>query len=118
MKFLTDLVLPTLDADTKIVSPTGGTIYFNTVTKTIRLYTGTEWMDLAASTGQDDEVEVGGSTPSKDSIVLWIDPTEGGGGGGSTTPPGELREDEVHIGGSTPSVSTVVLWVDQVSVTD
>jgi hypothetical protein len=109
LKFLTDLVLPTVDSDSKIVSPLQGSIYFNTLTKTVRIYDGTKWYDLAFLV-EADEVEVDSTKPVKESVVLWIDPS--GGTGSTTPPPVQQAEDEVHVGTQEPTTATVVIWVD------
>jgi hypothetical protein len=114
MKFLTDLVLPVSDSDTKITAQVAGSIYFNLVSKTIRIHDGTKWHDLAFTDQIQDEVDVGGLTPDVQSVVLWVDTVSGIGGDEGGPPPisPAISEDEIHIGPTPPLVPSVVMWVD------
>ena len=112
MKFLTELVIPSLDHDSKVTAPSAGSIYFNTVSKTVRVFNGTTWADLGFA-AETDEVLVGPDTPVVSSIVLWVDTVPGETAPpGTTLPPGILAEDEIHIGSTTPDRSSNEFWID------
>lgn len=71
-KFLTPISAPAFASDPSTPTPEAGDTYYNTGSQVLRVYTGTEWIDVAGSGGAAVAYQT--TEPESPSVGdLWVD---------------------------------------------